>query len=494
MRRTRRDEILYSAYSTRIRAIEALDSLSRQIEVKDSLESIAAELRQTAGRLRERLVGIRYRQFATLLEATSRLTQWSVAVRGAEPDADRFLRSAKILAREVAREAAEEGQAANLVAVSARITELTDIDGVSEITELMLKIPLPIPVFAEIQMPRRTREANEGTGNRKNVSEVTVAFTSFRLDGKPLNDPQTIPPQVICDLQVDVSVSDWPENATTLELEAVSVEPIGSYEVPKFSFQRPSGGAPYKVSAAGRLLLQYSIAFYARPLEFTYRAQFLPKGHNTEVSVQGHRQLRVQPFDPQRDPQSGYREVDSRILELRNVVRNSATFPDSDINSFLTLLISLGRIAGQSVQDNLFPSKSSENEFQAEAKKLLRADPRIGSGLEEHPHAAGGITDLSFRSIRLELKYEDEHFVTQKDAEKFIPQTAQYVSGSDRRLGVLAILDCSPKPQAPGSVANDIFVNIVQPPGGGGLPIAAAIVIIRGNLSKPSDLSKKAST
>jgi hypothetical protein len=447
-----------------------------------------------ADRLGGRLVGTRYRQFATLLDATSRLTQWSVAVRGAEPDADRFLRSAKILAREVAREAAEDGQAANLAAISARITELTDIDGVSEIAELMLKVPLPIPVFAEIQVPRRPREANEATGNRNNRSEVTVAFTSFRLDGKPLKDPQTIAPQVICDLQVDVSVSDWPENATSLELEAVSVEPIGTYEVPKFSFQRPPGGAPYKVSAAGRLLLQYSIAFYARPLEFTYRAHFLPQMHDTEVSVQGHRQLRVQSFDPQRDPQSGYREVDSRILELRNMVRNSATFPDSDINNFLTLLISLGRIAGQSIQDNLFSSKSSENEFQTEAKKLLRADPRIGSELEEHPHAAGGITDLSFRSIRLELKYEDEHFVTQKDAEKFVPQTAQYVAGSDRRLGVLTILDCSPKSEAPGSVANDIFVKIVQPPSGAGLPICVAVVIVRGNLAKPSDLSKKKSS
>jgi hypothetical protein len=35
--------------------------------------------------------------------------------------------------------------------------------------------------------------------------------------------------------------------------------------------------------------------------------------------------------------------------------------------------------------------------------------PRIGSELEEHPHAGRGITDLSFRSIRVELKFEEEH-------------------------------------------------------------------------------------
>jgi hypothetical protein len=109
--------------------------------------------------------------------------------------------------------------------------------------------------------------------------------------------------------------------------------------------------------------------------------------------------------------------------------------------------------------------------------------------LEEHPHAAGGITDLSFHGIRLELKVEPEQFVTEDSASRFIEQTAQYVAGSDRRLGILSILDCSPKEGAPGTVANDIFTKLVQPPSSGGLPLCIGVVIVRGNLAKPSSLS-----
>lgn len=43
-----------------------------------------------------------------------------------------------------------------------------------------------------------------------------------------------------------------------------------------------------------------------------------------------------------------------------------------------------------------------------------------------------------------------------ENAERHSQQTTQYVVGSDRRFGVLFVLDCSPKSQAPGSVANDI--------------------------------------
>ena len=455
------------------------------------METIATELGAVAEKVGERATGIQYFHFAKLLEATSRLVQWAAAVRAAEPDADRFLRSAKLLARDVSRERAQDLQETDLADISSRIERVTDLDQVSEITELMLVASLPIPVFAEIRMPpRRADEA----ARRKNRPEITVAFTSFNLDGKPFKDPQTIPPQVICDLRVNISVSHWPQNATSLELEPVSVEPPGSYEVPKFSFPRPVGAPPYKVSETGRLYLQFPTAFYARPLEFTYRARFLPDVPDMEVFVQGHRQLRVQSFDPQRDPQSGYQEVDSRILELRNTIRSAATFPDADLNAFLTLLISLGRIAGQSIQDDLFDADYSESEFQNEMKKLLRADPRIGSQLEEHPHAAGGITDLSFRGIRLELKSEGGKLVQLEDADQFLSQTVQYTAGSDRRLGILAILDCSPKASAPGSVGNDILVKVVPSPTGGGLPICVAVIIIRGNLSKPSDLSKLKAT
>ena len=217
----------------------------------------------------------------------------------------------------------------------------------------------------------------------------------------------------------------------------------------------------------------------------------MPDVDSSQVFVQGQRHLRVQCFDPIRDPQSGYFEVDKRVLEVRDEVRRVIAVSDIELNNFLLLLTAVGGVAGQSLQDTIFAQKISETEFQGEMKKLLRLNPRIGSQLEEHPHVAGGITDLSFRGIRLELKVESNQFVTEDVASRFIQQTAQYVAGSDRRLGMLAVLDCSPKNEAPGTAANDILAKMVQPPSGRGLPICIGVIIIRGNLAKPSDLSRR---
>ena len=120
---------------------------------------------------------------------------------------------------------------------------------------------------------------------------------------------------------------------------------------------------------------------------------------------------------------------------------------------------------------------------------MLRFDRRIGAELEEHPHAAGGITDLSFRGVRLELKVEAGQLVTAENAQMYFQQIIQYVAGSDRRFGILCVLDCSEKTTAPGSAANDVFLHVADPPRGG-LPIALGIVIVRGNLQKPSSFSR----
>jgi hypothetical protein len=164
-----------------------------------------------------------------------------------------------------------------------------------------------------------------------------------------------------------------------------------------------------------------------------------------------------------------------------------------ELYHFLQILAGLGRVAGQSLQDNLFRGVWSEQKFQEEVKKLLRADARIGSELEEHPHAGGGITDLSFHQIRIELKVEPEQSVTVSVVQKYCGQTTQYVAGSDRRFGIVCLLDCFPKKTASGSVANDIDLLNVPPPGNpNGIPIFVGVVVVRGNLSKPSDLSKEA--
>jgi hypothetical protein len=487
MSRTRRNAILSWAYRSRIQANEALEAVARGTASSNSLAEAARELDGTAAQFSHAASGAQYRQIAILVNAMSLLVKWVAAVRAAELEADRFLRSAKILARDVAREAAVADGIARLREISSRIAALSDIDGVPELARSLLSVPLPLPVFTEVPIPRR---AGGRASAKPKKAEVVVAFAAFQVNGKPFGDPQTIQPEVIHDLDVHVTVSDWPEKAEELVLESASVEPAGTYDLPRFRFERPTGKAPYGFTNTGRLVVRYPTALYARPLEFAYRASFLPEADH-RVLVRGQRHLRIQSFDPERNPESGHVLVDKRILDLRNEVRGFGVASDADLNNFFLLLSVLGGIASQALQDHLFPRKYSEAEFQTELKKLMRQNPRIGSELEVHPQAAGGITDLSFRGIRIELKAENEELVSEKTAMQFIEQTAQYVAGSDRPFGILAIFDGSPKSAAPGLVANDIFVKPVMPSGGQGTPIRIGVVIVRGNLAKPSDLSRR---
>lgn len=420
------------------------------------------------------------------MQALDSLVRWARAIRSAEVDADRYLRSAKLAARDVSKQLANIPGAEAFVRVTSAISALSDVDGVAEIARRLLSIPLPLPLFVEVSRPLR----HQTTTSTAKEPGVVVAFTSFRIDGLPFGDPHTIQPEMLHDLNVAVTVSNWPPSATELVLEAMSVEPAASYDLPKFSFQRPSGNPPYAVAQTGRLLIHHPVALYARPLQFTYKARFEPNVATSSVSVQGHRHLRMQSFDPAREPQSGYSVVDTRLFEIRDQVRSAISASDAELNSFFSLLTVVGGIAGQSLQDNLFSRKYPEDEFQEELRKLLRQNPRIGSQLEEHPRAGGGITDLSFQGVRLELKSEQEKVVTLDIASAFVPQTAQYVAGSDRRFGLLCILDCSPKNQAPGLPSGDIFAVSVPPPAGSGAPICIGVVIIRGNLARPSDLSR----
>ena len=403
-------------------------------------------------------------------------------------DADRYLRAAKQLAKDIAQELSDDTKAGRLTEAASRITTISDISEIEQFAEFLLHTPLPLPLFVEETRPRLPFET-ERTKVAK--PDVTVGLISFALDNVAFGNPQTIEPNVLHDLTVEIRLSRWPDSAKELVLDVVSVEPRDVYELPRFRFTRPNETASYILRQTGRILLRVPQAILSRPLEFAYRAWFVPESSEAQIVIEGQRSLRAQSFDPDANPQTGYREVDRRIIEIRDRARSNPGIRDQELDYFLQILAGLGRIAGQSLQDNLFPGIWSESKFQEEIKKHLRANARIGSQLEEHPRAGGGITDLSFHQIRIELKVESEQSVTVSDAQKYFGQTTQYVAGSDRRLGIVCVLDCSPKKTAPGSVANDIDLLNVPPPGNpNGVPILVGVVVIRGNLSKPSDFSK----
>jgi hypothetical protein len=420
--------------------------------------------------------------------------QWANAIRSAEIDPDRYLRAAKQLGKDLSRTIENDPGARQMCRVLSMVNEVAEVETLSEIARLLLFLPLPLPILIEPPVSRITRITypTKVDPGKKDIPEVSVAFVSFSLNNASFADPHTIEPYTLHDLAVEARVSRWPEGAEKLVLDVVSVEPPDIYKLPTFIFTKPDGTPPYSLREVGRMLLHVPQAFFSRPLEFSYRARFLPEDPGAQVTVEGQRHLHIQTYDPEVNPQTGFREVDFRLNTIRQEARSYSGVRDKELGSFLIALGGIGRIAGQAIQDNLFPGTWSERQFQAKVKELLRSDPKIGSELEEHPHAAGGITDLSFRKIRIELKASGETYLTIDKSLEFSNQPTQYVVGSDRRFGILCVLDHSPKRVAPGAVANDIALQPMWPPenNGAGDPILLGVVIVRGNLARPSDLSR----
>ena len=348
-----------------------------------------------------------------------------------------------------------------------------------------LCVPLPLPMAAE-ERPRAVWP--DGATSQERTHQICVAFTSFMLDGQPFKEPQTIEPGILRDLGAEVNISRWPDDAVSLVLEPLSIEPNGTYELPTFVFNRPAATPPLRLEQVGRIVVRSPTSALARPLEFAYRARSIPETCGATLTMQGQRHLRVECFGAELRSESRYILVDQKLRDIRDHARRVPAVRDAELHDFLLIMSALGGVAGQGLQDNLFPAPISESQFQKELKHYLRSDRRIGSQLEEHPRAGGGITDLSFKGIRLELKVENEGRISIADASQYFQQVAQYVAGSDRRFGALCILDVSTKTEAPGSVANDIDFQTVTSPAGG-LPICIGVVVIRGNLAKPSSFS-----
>ena len=156
------------------------------------------------------------------------------------------------------------------------------------------------------------------------------------------------------------------------------------------------------------------------------------------------------------------------------------------MNNILVVLAALGNLAGRAVQDHLFPEPIGEAVFQAFIRGEMRRRPEIASKLEEHPRAAGGTTDLSFERIRIKLKSENDGLLRLPDCQRFVGQTSSYTAGSDKRVGVLCVLDGSAKAEQPFPPEDGIGILTTADDA-----VAVVTVLMQGNLARPSDLTRR---
>lgn len=449
---------------------------------RGKLAVLADTLKQLSSEIADARIRQEYANLARILDALAFLMRWREATRSASEDGEPYRRAAVEAAKDVATTESRFNEAG----LTTRIRSIQDVDDIADLFGEALAIPLPVPFSKTVHYPSTPPIGWFSGQPSVPQPEISIAFVRFELENMPVSEAQVIAPNRLHDLFVEVTVSDWPSNAERLVIDFPSVEPHSAYDFPTFEFLRPPGDAPFLLKGRGRVILRVAHSLLAAPLEFRARAYFEPDSKDVRTSVEGQRGLQIFSYDPLAEPQTGHEGIDRKLFDVRNTVRR-LTGSDVETENFMRVMVSLGSIAWR----HLFPGGDwAEKDFQDELADKLRADARIGTELEEHPHAGGGITDLSFRRIRIELKVERHSPAAPSDARAFANQTAAYVSASDRRTGVICILDSSPKKAAPGLPENDVDLLVVEPPAGSGVPIALGVVILRANLQVPSVFSR----
>jgi hypothetical protein len=308
------------------------------------------------------------------------------------------------------------------------------------------------------------------------------------IDGQPADTVHSLSTGQVHDLDLTIRVSQWPEDAELLAVEPVSIEPSSTWDLPHFEFLKPDGPPPYVFQRHGRMALHASQGFNARPLEFRYAAEFQPRPkRDASIVLAGQRTLRLDGTDRLRHPLTGYGELDTKIIELRERLRLEPLVSEIDVRDLLTLLTPIANLMGQAVQDNRYQTLIDEKTFQRDFQAFLRANAAIGSELEVQGEITGGKVDLSFRGIKLELKSERSKRLLPDDCKRFAEQAASYAVGAGRRIAVLCVLDCSPKTVAPFPIADGITIIPVN---SGTSPVYVIACLLQGGLSRPSDLSR----
>jgi hypothetical protein len=479
-------EVLSQAFPCRISAVEALiEATQPRTRNADRLRQIANELDEVSTFDDRASWGVTYAALAELLRTLSMLVEWRAAIFAAESDSDRFLKSALARHRQWETEYGTSTAAAQLKNAAAEIAHVNDIDHVARVCQVLARTPLPIvfTVDESMRIPGGPKDAQDETVE---PPELAVAFLSFLIDQKPAKEIDFLTPGEVHDLELRVRVSRWPEAAKSLELRPVTIERPATYDFPVFEFSRPPGDPPFHLQRNDRCVLKVPQGLTARPFEFKYAPAFKPDHAEQPIAVVGQRTLRIEGIDFKHNPATGFSGVDQKLLQIRDELRTlSPLISASELEDVLMVLVVLSSWAARVLRDGLLRNVTSEPQFQPEARNELRRSPHLAAELEEHPHAAGGITDLSFRGIRIELKFEDDELVTLKTCGRFMGQTATYVIATGKRIGILCVLDNSPKSSYPAPAEERIGI-LTLPTDEGKLYVIA--VIIQGNFPNPSRL------
>ena len=318
------------------------------------------------------------------------------------------------------------------------------------------------------------------------------------LDHAPMASPQLLKSNILYPLVFRVSGLVWPDGAVRLRLDLLTTCPASVFSVSEFILERPSciENNEYRGELMGQIIFNSGQSSLFDDLVFTVRGAFeSADGHFTEIPVIGHSELCFRVSNDERYPLlTGNRRLDQHIEELVTKLLKDCPGVRSELPELLEMLQALTRLLATYAQGAIYKGRNDvlESEFQEKVLDHLRLI--LGQEVQEHPGQAGGITDIRYRGVIVELKVEKENGDRDYISKKYTPQAAQYAGVEARQVSILLVLDLTNKDMPPGDIRNDILLTDVKTHGGESeakqFPSRAFVFVVNGNMKSPSIYSR----
>lgn len=311
------------------------------------------------------------------------------------------------------------------------------------------------------------------------------------LDGAPLVSPQVLRSGRMYHLEFRVKGLRWPDDAEALRVQLLTTCPRDCYSVSEFAISRPESGDGFEGRSEGHIRFSAPQSGGSGDLAFRVQCGFVRAGTTADAPVVGHHELRFRVTDqPPFGLQSGHGALDLHVVGLLERLVREVPSVSPELPTLVPVLEALAGVVGAFAQEGMYKGKTkvSEKLFQKEVARCLRM--RLGAEVQEHGEQAGGITDIRYRGVVVELKVEKGTDDRTRIAAKFTAQPTQYAGAEARQVSIALVLDLTRKVRPPGDIRNDILLVDVPTHGGvGAYPSKAFVFVVNGNTRNPSSYS-----
>ena len=440
--------------------------------------------------------------WAGALRCLAHLIRWDAAVQDASENADRHLlaarRRAEVALAGMPADHTSDPLLQSVGALTARIAAVQQPGDIVGLARELASIPLPVRIIEE-----RSRRYHPPVFSGEDEQRPVPAVGICRLDGALVTNAHVLRPNEVHDLGLELRLTEWPEDATAIEVTFLSLLSPSQARLPSFTFTRtsPDDDGIYRLSAKGSLSVSFTLPAGAPPQAFPIAARFTGPGLDEVLPVAGHNELRLRPFDATTDSLTKRPQLDERIVAMYSVLHGMDLNAD-DVQAFCRLYTAIVDKAVAMQYEGTYMNKGTgvtERSFHDDLFDRLLSDPALEGRVERGTRAAGGFLDIIHDRINAELKLAKKTSVTVKTSHRYLGQPADYAADTGSQLSILVVLDMTRKQAPPGVLEN--YLGLMRPAVDGfddpqfpsddlRFPSIVGVVIIKANLPVPSAYSR----